>query len=96
MPPTLKRFLAPSAVSAHPNSLFARHIYPVLDTNCVPCHGTNKEQGGLRLDSYESLMAGGKDGIVIAPAIPTVASCCKRSRFLPPILTSCLPKAALR
>ena len=29
-----------------------------------------KEQGGLRLDSYESLMAGGKDGIVIAPRNP--------------------------
>jgi uncharacterized membrane protein len=70
MPPNLKRFLAPSAVSSHPNSFFARHIYTVLDTKCVACHGTNKEQGGLRLDSYESLMAGGKDGIVIAPRNP--------------------------
>jgi mono/diheme cytochrome c family protein len=70
MPPTLKRFLAPSAVSSHPNSFFARHIYTVFDTKCVACHGTNKEQGGLRLDSYESLMAGGKDGIVIAPRNP--------------------------
>jgi uncharacterized membrane protein len=70
MPPTLKRFVAPSAVSSHPNSFFARHIYPVLDTKCIACHGTNKEQGGLRLDSYESLMAGGKDGIVIAPRNP--------------------------
>jgi uncharacterized membrane protein len=70
MPPTLKKFLAPSAVSSHPNSFFARHIYTVLDTKCVVCHGTNKEQGGLRLDSYESLMAGGKDGIVIAPRNP--------------------------
>lgn len=70
MPPTLKRFIAPSAVSSHPNSFFARHVYPVLDTNCVACHGTSKEQGGLRLDSYESLMAGGKDGIVIAPRNP--------------------------
>ena len=70
MPPTLKRFVAPSAVSSHPNSFFARHIYTVLDTKCVVCHGTNKEQGGLRLDSYESLMAGGKDGIVIAPRSP--------------------------
>src|SRR5262249_4434969 len=70
MPPTLKRFVAPSAVSSHPNSFFARHIYPVLDTKCVACHGTIKEQGGLRLDSYESLMAGGKDGIVIAPRNP--------------------------
>jgi uncharacterized membrane protein len=70
MPPTVKRLLAPSAVLSHPNSFFARHIYPVLDTKCVACHGTNKEQGGLRLDSYESLMAGGKDGIVIAPRNP--------------------------
>lgn len=70
MPAPLKRVLAPSAVSSHPNSFFARHIYPVLDTKCVACHGTNKEQGGLRLDSYESLMAGGKDGVVIAPRDP--------------------------
>ena len=70
MPPTLKKVLAPSAVSSHPKSFFARHIYTVLDTKCVACHGTNKEQGGLRLDSYESLMAGGKDGIVIAPRNP--------------------------
>lgn len=70
MPPALKRVVAPSAVSSHPNSFFAKHIFPVLDTKCVSCHGTNKEQGGLRLDSYESLMAGGKDGIVIAPRNP--------------------------
>ena len=70
MPAALKRIIAPSAVSSHPNSFFARHIYPVLDSKCVSCHGTNKEQGGLRLDSYESLMAGGKDGIVIAPRNP--------------------------
>src|SRR5262249_35983340 len=37
---------------------------------CVACHGTNKEQGGLRLESYESLIAGGKDGAVIAPRNP--------------------------
>lgn len=70
MPRTLRNVVAPSAVSSHPESFFARHIFPVLDTKCVACHGTNKEQGGLRLDSYESLMAGGKDGIVIAPRNP--------------------------
>jgi len=70
MPAPMKRVLAPSAVVAHPESFFARHIYPVLDTKCVACHGTSKEQGGLRLDSYEALMAGGKDGAVIAPRNP--------------------------
>jgi len=70
MPHDLRMLLAPSAVSSHPDSFFARQIFPVLDTKCVACHGTNKEQGGLRLDSYESLMAGGKNGIVIAPRNP--------------------------
>jgi uncharacterized membrane protein len=70
MPPALKRYVAPSAVWSHPDSFFAKHVYSVLDTKCVSCHGTNKEQGGLRLDSYESLMAGGNDGIVIAPRNP--------------------------
>jgi uncharacterized membrane protein len=83
MPPTLKRVLAPSAVSSHPNSFFARHIYPALDTKCVACHGTNREQAGLRLDSYESLMAGGKDGIVIAPRNPD-GSLLLRKVTLPP------------
>jgi uncharacterized membrane protein len=83
MPTPIKRVLAPSAVAAHPGSFFARHIYPVLDTKCVACHGTNKEQGGLRLDSYESLMAGGKDGVVIAPRNPD-ASVLLHKVTLPP------------
>jgi len=83
MPPALRNLLAPSAVSSHPDSFFTRHIFPVLDTKCVACHGTNKEQGGLRLDSYESLMAGGKDGIVIAPRNPD-ASLLLKKVTLPP------------
>lgn len=83
MPPALKTFVAPSAVSSHPNSFFAKHIFPALDTKCVACHGTNKEQGGLRLNSYESLMAGGKDGIVIAPHNPA-ASLLLEKVTLPP------------
>ena len=83
MPPGLRRLLSPSAVSSHPDSFFAKQIFPVLDTKCVACHGTNKEQGGLRLDSYESLMAGGKDGIVIAPRNPD-ASLLLKKVTLPP------------
>jgi uncharacterized membrane protein len=83
MPRPLRNLVAPSAVSSHPESFFARHIFPVLDTKCVACHGTNKEQGGLRLDSYESLMAGGKDGIVIAPRNPD-ASLLLKKVTLPP------------
>jgi len=39
----------------------------VFEANCVACHGEGKVKGGLRLDSYDALMKGGKDGAVIAP-----------------------------
>ncbi len=51
-------------------SFYARHINPILDTNCVSCHGESKSNGGLRLDSYELLMHGGKDGAVIVAGHP--------------------------
>jgi len=73
MPASLKRFYpfrtGANAVPAS-NSFYAQHIHPVLDANCVACHGVSKTQGGLRLDSFEMLMKGGKDGQVIAPRNP--------------------------
>ncbi len=68
MPAPLKRMASVSTVSAAvPDSFYSRQIHPILDANCVTCHGTHKAAGGLRLDSYESLMKGGKDGPVILP-----------------------------
>jgi len=49
---------------------FATQVKPVLDQNCVECHraaGQGYGKSGLRLDSYESLMAGTKFGPVIKP-----------------------------
>jgi uncharacterized membrane protein len=66
MPTPLKRLALLGTVDAAvPDSFYAKHINPILDANCVTCHGTRKGEGGLRLDSYESLMRGGKDGPVI-------------------------------
>lgn len=66
LPAPLKRFAAIGTVNAAvPDSFYARQIHPILDANCVTCHGTHKAGGGLRLDSYESLIRGGKDGPVI-------------------------------
>ena len=68
MPAPLKRFAALGAVNAsvpYPDSFFTKNIHPILDSNCVACHGAAKTEGGLRLDSYETLMKGGKDGAVI-------------------------------
>jgi len=69
MPAPLKRVVATGGANAvpFPDSFYAMHIHPILDSNCVGCHGSSKTEGGLRLDSYEAMMKGGKDGAVIVP-----------------------------
>jgi mono/diheme cytochrome c family protein len=68
----MKRWLLLGRVEAAPNSssFYAIHIHPVLDSNCVTCHGEGNIKGGLQLDTYEQLMKGGKDGPVIIPGKP--------------------------
>src|SRR5213078_1363699 len=44
---------------------FARQIRPILEQQCVKCHGPEKQKAKLRLDSKEAAMKGGKDGVVI-------------------------------
>jgi len=44
---------------------FARQIRPILEQNCVKCHGPEKQKAKLRLDSKEAAMKGGKDGVII-------------------------------
>jgi hypothetical protein len=61
-----------------PDSFYARHIYPVLDANCVSCHGRSKVKGALRLDTYNRLMRGGEDGAIIIPGNPDRSTLWKR------------------
>ena len=39
----------------------------LLTRYCFTCHSANKHKSNLRLDSYASLMRGGKHGMVIKP-----------------------------
>jgi uncharacterized membrane protein len=66
-----------------PDSFYARHIYPVLDANCVSCPGESEVKGHLRLDSYDLLMRGGGDGAVIVPGNPERSTLLQRIT-LPP------------
>jgi uncharacterized membrane protein len=70
MPGGLGRYFASGTRDAHPDSFYSQHIHPVLDAKCVGCHGAGMEKASLRLDSYESLMKGGKDGAVITAGKP--------------------------
>jgi uncharacterized membrane protein/mono/diheme cytochrome c family protein len=69
MPTTFQRF-AFASTKTSPSSFYAVHINPIFDSNCATCHGAAKSNGGLRLDSFDLLMKGGKDGPVIIAGAP--------------------------
>ncbi len=46
-------------------TFFSMRIEPIFEQHCLLCHSENKRKGGLRLDSYDHLARGGKDGPVI-------------------------------
>lgn len=46
-------------------TFFATRVAPIFNDRCVTCHGPEKVKGRLRLDSFASVMHGGKHGAVI-------------------------------
>ena len=53
-----------------PDAVFENHIRPVLVETCFRCHGDSKVSGELRVDSRDSLLAGGDSGPAIVPGSP--------------------------
>ena len=41
------------------------HVRPILREHCFACHGQDKGEGGLKLDTYAKIMAGGASGEVV-------------------------------
>jgi len=80
-PPARKHLAPNSAVSSAPNlsdasvsapaqasvAFFASRVAPIFDDKCVQCHGPEKKKGKLRLDTFDYVMHGGKDGAVVKP-----------------------------
>jgi mono/diheme cytochrome c family protein len=56
-----------AAEPAADTSLFDTKIWPVLQQNCIGCHGPEKQKSGLRVDSLEALLKGGDFGPVLVP-----------------------------
>ena len=46
---------------------FSADIQPILEKNCLSCHGTAAQQSGLRLDNRADALKGGYSGAVIKP-----------------------------
>ena len=45
--------------------VFAEFIQPILERRCATCHGPEKHKADLSVESYETLLKGGKDGPVL-------------------------------
>lgn len=69
--------------SARPATFYTVRIVPILERNCITCHGPQKVKGGLRLDSYLGIIKGGEDGPVIIPWMPLKSDLYRRIT-LPP------------
>jgi hypothetical protein len=74
-----------SVVSAAPagegEELFEIKIRPILMRTCFKCHGGDKVANGLRVDTREALLKGGKRGPAIVPGNPEAGSLIQALRY---------------
>ena len=77
-PPEKKHTPTSNAVGISPVSagmvsvtFFASRVAPIFHDKCVQCHGPQKKKGKLRLDTFENVMRGGKDGVIVKPGDPS-------------------------
>lgn len=47
---------------------FAKEIAPLLKQNCLACHHAKESEGGLNLETHESILAGGDNGPSVVAA----------------------------
>ena len=58
---------APPQATGSAVPTYTEQIQPILQKNCLPCHNSTTKMGELFMESYASLMKGGKHGPVIVP-----------------------------
>ena len=46
---------------------FANDVMPIIQSRCINCHGGQRVEKGLKLDSYADVMAGSENGPVVVP-----------------------------
>ncbi len=49
---------------------FVRDVRPILQDQCVECHGRGRHKGGLSMATRKSLLEGGDSGAVVKPGHP--------------------------
>src|SRR6266568_4954012 len=77
--------VSPASVNTTPApnaTFFNARVAPIFENKCSNCHNAEKK-GKLRLDSYENVMRGGKDGVVIKAGDPKHSELFRRVNLSP-------------
>jgi uncharacterized membrane protein len=78
--------VTPTNVNATPatsDTFFDARVAPIFENKCSNCHNAEKRKGKLRLDTFENVMRGGKDGIVVKAGDPKHSELFRRINLSP-------------
>jgi len=59
-----------TAADSDAERFFENEVRPILAEHCGSCHGSEKQFGGLRLDSWHSISAGSDSAPIVVPHAP--------------------------
>jgi cytochrome c553 len=76
--PISARAGAPASDAA---DFFETKVRPLLDAQCLRCHGPEKQKAGLRLDSREAALKGGDSGPAMKPGDPEASRIVEAIRY---------------
>src|SRR5262245_62461112 len=63
------------------DEFFENKVRPILVAECVKCHGSEKQKGGLRLDSRANMLKGGDTGPAVKPGDPAASRIIQFTRY---------------
>jgi uncharacterized membrane protein/mono/diheme cytochrome c family protein len=59
----MMRISDPSPPESYPReTVYGGRVRPLIEQRCLSCHGEERQKGDYRMDTYPSLLAGGKSG----------------------------------
>ncbi len=67
-----------SPIFAEDYAFYLKSVKPVLQARCFACHGTLKQESGLRVDTVAFMLAGGDNGPIITPGEATASALLRR------------------
>ena len=65
---------------------FSNDILPIIESRCINCHGGQRTEKGLNMNTFDSLMSGSENGPIVTPGDAT------HSKFVELVANQKMPK----